>query len=554
MQAGASEDIQTQVQRWLSEYSGAGIAVAELLCDRHARMPERIALFYEDASGQEARITFAELRERSARFAGALQRLGVAKGDRVATLLPKSPELLIATLGLWRLGAVHVPLFTAFGPQAIAYRVVNSGTRVIITDTANRPKLTGADLSQASVSHVITIEGPDGEAGQPGDVPFWTTLRTSDPVEAPAVVTGDDLLILLYTSGTTGHPKGVEVPVRALASFAAYMHFGLDLREEDMFWNIADPGWAYGLYYGLVGPLLLGKATLFFNAPFNTEATCRILAKYQVTNFAAAPTVYRALRAAGVPAEVREQLRLRVASSAGEPLNPDVIAWAVEHLGVPIYDQYGQTELGMVVNNHHLPALERPLRPGSMGQPMPGFRMVIVDEAGNELGPRQEGQVAVDVPHSPLYWFRGYYQAPEWTAQRFSGGGRYYLTGDAASYDADGYFYFSSRADDVITSAGYRIGPFEVESALMQHQAVAEAAAVGKPDALRGEVVKAYVVLKPGYTPSAELADELSQFVKANLAAHAYPREIAFIDQLPKTPSGKVQRFLLRERERAVSS
>jgi acetyl-CoA synthetase len=262
-----------------------------------------------------------------------------------------------------------------------------------------------------------------------------------------------------------------------------------------------------------------------------------------VTNFAAAPTVYRAMRAAG-DADLRDGLHLRVLSSAGEPLNPDVIAWAERTLGVPIYDHYGQTENAMLVINHHAPALRRPLRPGSMGVQMPGFRAVIVDDEGYELGPGQEGQIGLDIAQSPLYWFQGYYKARERSDQRIIGS--YYLTGDAASRDADNYFYFSGRTDDIITSAGYRIGPFEVESALMQHPAVAEAAVVGTPDALRGEAVAAFVVLKPGHAASGELGTDLSQFVKTNLSAHAYPRTISFVDQLPKTPSGKVQRFLLR--------
>jgi acetyl-CoA synthetase len=261
-----------------------------------------------------------------------------------------------------------------------------------------------------------------------------------------------------------------------------------------------------------------------------------------VTNFAAAPTVYRAMRAAG-DADLRDGTHLRVLSSAGEPLNPDVIAWAERTLGVPIYDNYGQTENAMLVINHHAPALRRPLRPGSMGVQMPGFRAVIVDDEGNELGPGQEGQIGLDIAQSPLYWFRGYYKARERSDQRIIGG--YYLTGDAASRDADNYFYFSGRTDDIIANAGYRIGPFEVESALMQHPAVAEAAVVGTPDALRGEAVAAFVVLKPGHAASGELGTDLSQFVKTNLSAHAYPRTISFVDQLPKTPSGKVQRFLL---------
>ena len=551
MQLSSQEDIQGQVQAWLNEYDGANVPVAHLLCDRHAQDPDRVALRYEDANGKAATYTFTELRDLSAKCAGVLHSLGVAKGDRVATLLLKTPELLITTLALWRLGAVHVPLFTAFGPQAIMYRVGHSGARVLVTDTMNRVKIGQEDRVssvQASLAHVVTVEGLEPDGGLPGDIPFWTRLEAAAPVVTPVVGTGEDVLILIYTSGTTGEPKGVEVPVKALASMEAYMRFGLDLRDEDVYWNMADPGWAYGLFYALIGPLLLGQATLFFNAPFDVQATYRILQKYGVTNLATAPTAFRVMRATGGPGEVKQHLRLRVASTAGEPLNPDVMAWAVEHLGVSIHDHYGQTELGMVVTNNHLPALQRPLRPGSAGHAMPGFRMVILDESGIELGPGHEGQLAVDTQQSPLYGFRGYYQDPARTAERFTSSGRYYLTGDAASQDAEAYIFLTGRCDDIITSASYRIGPYELESALMEHAAVAEAAVVGIPDPLRGEVVKAYVVVKARYTPSKTLAVELRQLVRVNLSAYACPREVEFVDQLPKTPSGKIQRFLLRSR------
>jgi acetyl-CoA synthetase len=532
-----------QIQDWLAIYGGPAVAPADLLCDRYADAPDRLAARCEDAAGREVSLPFAELRDRSARFAGVLRDLGVDKGDRVATLLPKTPEFLIATLAIWRLGAVHLPLFTAFGPQAIAYRVEHGGARVLVTDAANRPKL---DEVGVPALRVVAVEGGEGDGVRAGDVPFWRTLGAAVPVAAPVAVGGDEPMILIYTSGTTGHPKGVPVPVEALAAIETYLRYGLDVRPDDVFWNMADPGWAYGLYYAVVGPLLIGQTTLLYNAPFDAEATYAIWRKYGVTNFAAAPTAYRALRAAGAPADAKEWLRLRVASSAGEPLNPEVIAWAAEALGVPLHDHYGQTEHGMLVNNHHHPALGRSLRPGSMGQPMPGFRVVVVDGAGNELGPDEGGTIAIDVARSPLFWFPGYEREPEWTARAFVGDGRYYVTGDAARRDADGYVAFAGRADDLINSAGYRIGPFEVESALVGHPAVAEAAVIGKPDPLRGEVVKAFVVLKPGVAPSDALADELRQCVKTRLAAHAYPREVAFVDQLPKTPSGKIQRFLLR--------
>lgn len=541
-QISSREDVQAQLQKWLQAYGNEQVAVADLLCDRHVEQlsgGDNVALLYEDGAGNEAQFTFAELRDLSTKFAGVLADLGVVKGDRVATLLPRSPELVIATLGLWRLGAVHVPLFTAFGLQAIKYRVEHCGARVLVTDGSNRAK-----VGETALSHVVTVEAPHANENWADDIPFWAALASAEPFVTPMPSKGGDGFIQLYTSGTTGAPKGVEVPVKALAAIEAYMRLGLDLRPEDRYWNMADPGWAYGLYYALIGPLLLGHTTLFFNAPFDVQSTFRILRKYGVTNLATAPTVFRLMRAAG---ETGQDLQLRVASCAGEPLNPEILAWAIQNLGIPIHDQYGQTEMGMVVTNHHHQLLQRQLRPGSMGHPMPGFRAVILNDSGAELGPGQEGQLAVDTAQSPLYWFQGYWQEPARTAERFSPDRRYYLTGDAASMDTEGYIYFSGRNDDIISSAGYRIGPFELESALMGHPAVAESAVVGKPDPIRGEVVKAYVVVKAGYVPSEELAEALRQHVRTNVSAHAYPREIAFIDQLPKTPSGKIQRFLLRK-------
>jgi acetyl-CoA synthetase len=535
-------------QSWLKEYGGSGISAAHLLCDRHARIPEKVALFYEDAQGQAFKWTFRELQDLSSKMAGFLRSIGVQKGDRVAALLPKAPELLITTLAVWRLGAVYVPLFTAFGPDAVDYRVSDSGTRIVVTNATHRPKLSETTTYLDGNMVVITVADTQGKGIEKGDYSFWSELDKATAVEQPTPVTGDDLMIMLYTSGTTGSPKGVEVPLKALASFQAYMEFGLDMREDDMYWNMADPGWAYGLYYNVVGPLLVGKSTLFFNAPFNPSEIFRILSKYRVTNFASAPTAYRALKAAGDRVVKQFPLHLRVASSAGEPLNPEVIEWSQKLWGIPIHDHFGQTELGMAANNHHRSDLQQPIKMGSMGQSMPGFRMVVVDDQGKELEPGKEGILAVDVTNSPLFWFRGYWKDEVRTQEKFVGKGRYCLAGDTVSMDQDGYFYFSGRSDDIILCAGYRIGPFEVESALMKHPAVAEAAVVGKPDELRGETIKAFVALKPGTVASEQLADELKAFVKKHLAAHQYPRVVEFVEQLPKTPSGKIQRFLLRKK------
>jgi acetyl-CoA synthetase len=327
-----------------------------------------------------------------------------------------------------------------------------------------------------------------------------------------------------------------------LLTFRVYMTDAVDLRPEDAYWNIADPGWAYGLYYAVTGPLLLGHATTFTDAPFSVETAYRMIADYRITNLAGAPTAFRLLMAAGDAPAKAIKGHLRVVSSAGEPLNPEVIHWFDETLGAPIRDHYGQTEIAMVVNNHH--RLKHAVHPGSAGLPMPGHRVVVLDPEGQELGPEQPGELAIDMTRSPLHFFRGYHQQ---ATPAISGG--YYRTGDNGRQETDGRFTFIGRNDDVITSAGYRIGPFEVESALIEHRAVGEAAVVGKPDPERTEIVKAFVVLRDGFSASEALAEELRVHVRARLSAHAYPREIAFVPALPKTASGKIQRFLLRQQE-----
>jgi acetyl-CoA synthetase len=437
-------------------------------------------------------------------------------------------------------------LFTAFGPQGVEYRLQAGEASVIVTDEANRPKLKDIPRDAVPGLKTVTVTRDDSSL-EPEDFSFWTQLEGARPVSEPVRVSGDDPIILIFTSGTTGNPKGVPVPVKALAAFEAYMRFGLDVRDEDVYWNMADPGWAYGLYYNLIGPLLLGKPILFYGGAFTPQEAYRVMHDWKVTNFASAPTAYRALMAAGDEPLQEYRPSLRVASSAGEPLNPEVINWALSRFGVPIHDHYGQTELGMIINNHHLPEIRNELKPGSMGLAMPGFRAVVVDENGRELGPGQEGQLAIDTQASPLNWFSGYWKDEAKTIERYTADGRYCLTGDTISTDADGYFFFSGRSDDIILSAGYRIGPFEVESVLMQHPDVTETAVIGVPDQLRGEVVKAYVVLQQGKSGSQDLAEELKTMVKEKLSKHEYPREIEFVTELPKTPSGKIQRFLLRQ-------
>jgi acetyl-CoA synthetase len=517
-----------------------------LLCDRHN--PDAVAVSVVDPDLHVIDLSFRELRERSRRLAAGLAEVGVGRGTRVAALLPKTPDLPVTLLAIWRLGAIYVPLFTGLAAGAIAMRLRASAPAALIVDAAQRAKLdAGADAPGAQGRPVIVSGLGEGQrVAVPSDIPLGTVESGDEQTEPAAVIGSDEPIVQMYTSGTTGQPKGVTVPARALAAFVAYQEFGLDYRPGDVFWNAADPGWAYGLYYGLLAPLATGRRTLLLNGGFSAATTWRVLRDLGITNFAAAPTVYRALRAADEP--VPEGLAVRCASSAGEPLNPDVVSWAEQALGVPVRDQYGQTELGMVAGNAQHPHLQSPLKPGSMGRPLPGFRVVVLSAHDDrEAAAGEHGRIAVDVPASPLMWFTGYDAD---TAAGSLLAGRWHLTGDAGYMDEDGYIFFSSRDDDVIIMAGYRIGPFEVESALVSHPSVAEAAVIGVPDQIRGEVAEAFVVLRAGATPGDQLATDLQQLVKTRYAAHAYPRRIHFAAELPKTASGKILRYKLREQRR----
>lgn len=522
-----------------------GVNACVECCDRYANT-DATALDWIDVNGQHRSFSFAQMQALSARVAHLLVAQGVKPGDVVAGLLPRTPELVATILGTWRAGAVYQPLFTAFGPKAIEHRLNLSAARLVVTNTANRSKLD--DI--AGCPPVATVLEA-GERLPEGDIDLRAALDAQSATFEPVLRRGTDLFMMMSTSGTTGLPKGVPVPLRALLAFGAYMREAVDLRPEDRFWNIADPGWAYGLYYAITGPLLLGHATTLYEGSFTVDSTCDVIERLGITSLAGSPTAFRLLMAAGpdAAARLKGKLRgkLRVVSSAGEPLNPEVIRWFDAVLAAPIHDHYGQTELGMVVNNHH--GLAHPIQPGSAGFAMPGYRVAVLDDENNELGPNQPGQLAIDIARSPLLWFTGY-----WRQDTPAIAGGYYRTGDNVELEPDGSISFIGRADDVITSSGYRIGPFDVESALIEHPAVCEAAVIGVPGAERTEIVKAFVVLSQEYVASPALAEELSQHVKRRLSAHAYPRAIEFVDALPKTPSGKIQRFMLRKMEAGKAS
>lgn len=541
--SGQSSDAALQrVSELLALYGAPTAGAAQLLCDRHDPAKVAYQIIAPDLSVQP--LTYGELRRESERVAAGLAALGVNPGDRVATLMGKSRAYLVTLMAIWRLGAVHVPLFTAFAPPAIAMRLNASRTRLVVCDGAQRSKLAPSDAIPVAPPWSVVTTGQPAD----GDIAFASLLQSTESVPAAAALGGDAPVIQIYTSGTTGTSKGVIVPLRAVAGFQIYAEYALGVRADDRFWNSADPGWAYGLYFGVLASLSTGVESFLFEGGFSPETTLGVLRRYGITNFTAAPTVYRSLRSSGLPTT---GLALRCASSAGEPLTPEVNDWAAAALGLQVTDHYGQTETGMLINNHQHPDLDRPLRPGSMGQALPGWTAAVLKADVDEPAPPGEvGRVAMDLAASPLAWFRGYADDPVKSAEKFSPDGRWYLTGDVGRTDADGYFYFSARDDDVIIMAGYRIGPVDVESVLLAHPAVSECAAVAVPDEVRGEVLEAVVVLAAGWVPSDQLSDELRTKVKREFAAHAYPRRVHYVDALPKTPSGKIQRFVVRQQLR----
>ncbi|CAO3450025.1 AMP-dependent synthetase and ligase [Azospirillum largimobile] len=438
------------------EYRGLSIALASLLCDRHVRAADgaRAALLHESVAGQTTELSFARLAHDSARFATVLAGMGVGQGDRVAVLLPKGPELLITALAIWRLGGVYMPLFTTYTASSVAYRLADSDARAIVTNGFLRRK-----VPRDNTRPVVTVEGD--EAFGPDAVPFWSSLHEAAPLAEVARYREGDAFALIYTSESEPTPLGVSLPVKALSGIEQYMRIGLDLRDDDIYWNMADPGWAYGAYYGLVGPLLLGRTTIFCDGPYDVRQGYRMLTKFGVTNLTAAPSQIRAWH--GADPGVSHQFALRILSVVGEPLPPDLIAWANRTVKVPLLDQYGQRETGIFIVNRYDPdgigryesdgadggeSAQPPS--GSLGRPMPGFRVVILDPDGREAPVGGAGEIAIDVDHSPLFWFESYANNPERTAQRFRHGRRYYLTGDRAFLDGDGNIHYRGRASDAI--------------------------------------------------------------------------------------------------------
>ncbi|WP_201539873.1 AMP-binding protein [Psychrobacter sp. 1044] len=513
-------------------------------CGRHVRdgRGDNIALVHEDTSGNVTRMSFAELDKASAQVANLLLSYGVQVGDQVATMLPRTPELLTIVLATWRIGAVYQPLFTAFGYDSIKYRMDKANTKVVFTNQENRGKFD--DLAKQTK---MVLVGSKVDAQSWGDDSYAEKVATqSQTVDAVSLDT-DAPFLQMFTSGTVGKSKGVSVPLSALSAFYLYMRYAIDLRADDNYWNMADPGWAYGLYYAITGPLLLGVTTYFNEAGFDAQNTRDFMVRHKISNLASSPTAFRMMKSSGVfeksyhdnNNDNEAKLSLRCANSAGETLNTEVVNWVETYLNCKVCDQYGQTETGMTCCEHHALAHECPV--GSMGMALPGHTLVVLDDDMNILADGEQGQLAVVVSQSPAFYFRGY----SWN-EKDAFADDYYLTGDVVERHSDGSYWFSGRDDDIIITAGYRVGPTDVENTVLEHEAVAESAAVGVPDEVRGHTIKSYVVLKDGIEGTDEIAKEIQDLVRKRLSTHAYPREVEFVKELPKTPSGKIQRFLLR--------
>lgn len=533
----------------LAWFPGGKLNAAYNAVDRHLTTwrKNKVALYWEAEDGSEKKLTFEDLAEKSSQFGNFLRKIGVKRGDRVFIFLPRVPELYIAFLGILKVGAIAGTLFSAFQEQALADRLENSGACVLLTNSDLKPRVDKIRSKLKELKKIVVVDDPAFQK-ELAKFPNQTRIAQMDPHE-PAY--------MLYTSGTTGKPKGVVHHHLAILQEHLTARWVLDLKDQDTYWCTADPGWVTGIAYEILGSWSNGVAAIVFEGRFNPERWYQILEKYRVSIWYTAPTAIRMLMGAGEELPKKYNLsNLRHLASVGEPLNPEAIRWGLKVFGLPFHDNWWQTETGAICIANY-PCMD--IKLGSMGKPVPGVEAGIVDDEARELKPGKEGNLALR-PGWPAMmikiWrrpkkYKSYFLTPgkKVASQDASFKKGWYITGDLAYNDKDGYYWFIGRADDVIKTAGERVGPFEVESSLVEHKAVVEAGVIGKPDPVRGEIIKAFVVLQKGYRPSEKLKEELADYVKSHLAGHAYPREIEFIDRLPKTRSGKIMRRVLKAKE-----
>ena len=527
---------------------GEGLNIAHEAVDRHARgrRAGRVALRWLGKTGARRDFTYRELAAETSRFANVLAGLGCDPGGRVFVLLGRVPELYIAVLGALKARCVVSPLFSAFGPEPIATRLdIGDGQVLVTTEALYRRKVEALRGRLPKLANVILVDDGDPLAG----TWRWRALMAgaSDQFVIPPT-SPEDMALLHFTSGTTGRPKGAIHVHEAVVTHHVTGLYALDLHDDDIFWCTADPGWVTGTSYGIIAPLTHGVTNLVVEAEFDAETWYRVLAEERVTVWYTAPTAIRMMMKLGAAAVRDHDLSaLRFMASVGEPLNPEAVIWGVEAFGQPFHDNWWQTETGGIMIANFLGLA---VKPGSMGLPLPGIEAAIVERRPDGAvtvidEPMVEGELALKAGWPSM--MRGYLHEEERYRKCFAG--EWYLTGDLAKRDTDGYFWFVGRADDVIKSSGHLIGPFEVESVLLEHKAVAEAGVIGKPDPMAGEIVKAFVALKPGFSASEELRRELLGHARKRLGAAVAPKEIDFRANLPKTRSGKIMRRLLKARE-----
>jgi acetyl-CoA synthetase/medium-chain acyl-CoA synthetase len=509
--------------------------------DRWGEDAEKLAMLWLDERGNERRLTFRDFTIRSNQVGNALRSMGIRAGDRILIMLPRLPEWWEAVLAIMKIGAISMPGTMLLTPKDVAYRIQSAEAAAVITDAEGAQKVEQvADECPTLRLRVLLGDEREGWVNYTRAVASAMTSLRREPTRSEAP------MMIYFTSGTVGYPKMVlHTHVSYPIGHIVTGKYWLDLKPTDLHWNLSDTGWAKAAYSNLFGPWIMGAAMFTFDGRgrFDAQQTLELLERYPISTFCAPPTAYRLL--------VLENLSryrppaLRHCIGAGEPLNPEVIEAWQRGTGQTIRDGYGQTETVILVAN--FPPLR--VKPGSMGKPSPGFTISVLDDDGREVPAGTEGDIAVKLtPTRPVGMFSEYWRNPEATANCIRG--EWYITGDRAIRDEDGYFWFVGRADDVIISAGYRIGPFEVESALVEHPAVAESAVVASPDQIRGDIVKAFVILVPGHQPSEQLVQDLQEHVKRVTAPYKYPREIEFATELPKTISGKIRRVELRQRER----
>jgi acetyl-CoA synthetase len=506
--------------------------IATDVCDKHPA--DKLAMVWEDWRGNEREVTFGELQSMSNRFANVLGAHGVERGDRVATLLPSLPETAAVFMGTYKAAAILLSMSVLYGDEGIEHRLRDSGAKAVVTDSANRHR-----IPEGLAEVVFVLDG----VAAAGDVDLGAALQQASDSFDVVDTAADDPAQLYYSSGTTGMAKGILHAHRYLLAHEEF-EFCHDVRENELFHGSGEWAWAAGIC-PLLGPWRYGAAQFVYarKGGFDPEEQLRQLSKHGVENMFTTPTALRAMRAVSDAGSRFPLERMRIVCSAGEPLNPEVINWFREQYGITVLDYYGLTESYPLCGN--FPTVE--VREGSMGLPLPGWDVQILDEDEQPLPPGERGEICMRARSNPHYPI-GYWDRPEDTEEVF--GGEWFHTKDAAQTDEDGYFWYAGRADDVIISAGYRIGPFEVESACVEHPAVLEAAAVASPDERRGTIVKAFIVLNEGYPASDDLADEIKRHVRERHSAYAYPREVEFVGDLPKTLTGKIRRVELREAER----